>query len=85
MRTRKIRKSSGGRLVAKKKIVNRHHNIYPSEDHPEQEWIEVLGKGEHLAYSRLCWYTRKHISKGLIRTLEFFILRNKDRAKDLEE
>ena len=68
-----------------KKITNKHHLIYGSEDHPEQEWTEILGKGEHLAYSRLCWYTRKTISMGLIRSLEFFILRNKSRATELDK
>jgi len=67
-----------------KKIINRHHIIYPSRDHPEQEWVEPMWKGEHACYSRMCWYTRKHISKGLIRTLEFFILRNKDRAEEIK-
>lgn len=70
--------------MKKKRIVNRHHLIYSSEDHPEQEWVEKLFKGEHLALSRLIWWTRKSISKGLIRSLEFFILRNKDRAKEIE-
>jgi len=68
----------------KKRIVNRHHIVYPSEKHPEQEWKEVLYKGEHKVVSNLVWYTRKTISKGLIRSLEFFILRNKDRAVEIK-
>ena len=67
-----------------KKIVNRHHIIYPSEKHPEQEWVEPMWKGEHLAYSRLTWYTRKEVSMGLIRSLEYFVLRNRDRAKEIK-
>ena len=67
-----------------KKVINRHHCIYPSEDHPEQEWVEKLWKGEHKCVSNLIWYTRKKISLGLIRSLEFFILRNKDRAEEIK-
>ena len=70
--------------MSKKRIVNRHHIIYPSEKHPEQEWVEVLGKGEHKCVSQLSWYTRKNISMGLIRTLKFFILRNEARAKEIK-
>ena len=83
MQSRKKVKKKATRKKAKK-VINRHHIIYPSEDHPEQEWIGSMWKGEHLAFSRLCWYTRLKISLGLIRSLEFFILRNKDRAKEIE-
>lgn len=67
-----------------KRIINRHHLTYPSEDHPEQEWIEKLYKGEHLCMSKLTWYTRKTISKGLIKALKLFILQNEDRAEEIE-
>lgn len=67
------------------KIVNRHHVIYPSDKHPEQEWIEPMWKGEHKCVSNLTWYTRKSISMGLIRSLEYFILRNRDRAKEIKQ
>jgi len=67
-----------------KKIVNRHHIIYPSEKHPEQEWVEKLFKGEHKCVSNLTWYTRKEVSMGLIRSLEYFILRNRHRAKEIK-
>ena len=59
--------------MSKKRILNRHHLIYGSEEHPEQEWIEVLYKGEHKCISNLAWYTRKTISKGLIRALKLFM------------
>ncbi len=65
------------------RIINRHHIIY-GEDHQEQEWVVKMYKGEHQCLSRLCWYTRKTISTGLIKSLEFFILRNKDRAKEIK-
>ena len=67
-----------------KKVVNRHHLVYGSEDHPEQEWIEKLWKGEHKCVSNMTWYTRKNISMGLIRALKFFILRNEARAREIE-
>ena len=70
--------------MSKKRIINRHNCIYPSEKHTEQEWVEKLIKGDHLALSRMICWTRKSISMGLIRSLEFFILRNKDRAKEIE-
>lgn len=70
--------------MSKKRIVNKHHVVYPSEKHPEQEWVEPMWKGEHQAFSRLCWYTRKTISKGLIKALKFFILRNEDRAEEIK-
>lgn len=71
--------------MGKKRITNRHHVAYGSEEHPEQEWTEVLFKGEHLAISRLIWWTRKSISMGLIRSLEYFVLRNKGRATELDK
>ena len=67
-----------------KRVVNRHHIIYPNEKHPEQEWVEKLYKGEHKCVSNLTWYTRKTISKGLIKALKFFILRNEDRAEEIK-
>lgn len=68
-----------------KRVINKHHLIYLNDKHPEQEWIEVLFKGEHKCVSQLSWYTRKTISKGLIRSLKYFILRNEDRAIELKE
>lgn len=70
--------------MSKKRIVNKHHIVYPSEKHPEQEWIEKLYKGEHKVVSNLVWYTRKTISTGLIKALKFFILRNEDRAVEIK-
>lgn len=70
--------------MSKKRIINRHHIVYGKDQHGEEEWVVPLFKGEHLVLSRLCWYTRKSVSLGLIRSLEYFILRNKDRAIDLD-
>lgn len=71
--------------MSKKKVKHIHHIIYGSDGHPEQEWKVPVWAGEHLTYSRMTWYTRKEVSKGLIRSLEFFILRNKDRAVEIKE
>ena len=71
--------------MSKKRIINKHHIIYGSEEHPEQEWVETLYKGEHKCVSNLTWYTRKEVSMGLIRSLEYFILRNRARAKEIKQ
>ena len=71
--------------MKKKRIINKHHIIYPSSDHPEQELVVPVFAGEHEIISKLSWYTRKSVSKGLIKHLKFFILLNEDRAQDLQD
>ena len=66
-----------------KRIVQEHHCIYPSPDHPEQELTVRIFKGEHLVATRIQWYCRKSLSKGFIKYLKFFIACNEDRAEDL--
>jgi len=74
----KAKKQTGG-------IINRHHVFYPSEQHPEQEWVEAIRKGEHRCLTLMSFYTSKHVSKGFLKCLKLFILRNEDRAEDLSQ
>lgn len=67
----------------KKRIVNRHHIIYPSADHPEQELVVNVWNGEHEIATKMQLYTRKSVSKGFIKWLDFYLAINRDRAKEL--
>lgn len=67
----------------KPRVLQFHHLVYPSRDHPEQEWTEKIYKSEHLLATRMNWYCKKSVSRGFIRWLRFFILKNEDRAIDL--
>ena len=69
----------------KKRKVNRHHIIYSDEKHLEQEWVETIFAGEHKVITLMSWYSKKSVSKGFIRALEFFILKNKHKAIELEK
>ena len=71
--------------MAKPRVTNLHHLVYPSPEHPEQEWTERIYKGEHLCLTRMDWYTRKTVSKGFLTCLEVFIARNRNRATELKE
>ena len=70
--------------MKKSRIIQRHHAIYSSPEHPEQEWMLPLFKGEHECASKINLYTRKSVSRGFLKWLLFFVLRNEDRAIDLE-
>jgi hypothetical protein len=71
--------------MKKPRVINKHHSIYGSREHPSQEWITFLYKGEHNLLSRMIWGSRNSVSKGFITNLKYFILRNEDRAIDLEK
>ena len=64
-------------------VINRHHLVYPSPEHPEQEYIVRVRKCEHLVLTRLAWYTKKQVSRGLITALKVFIALNENRAQEL--
>ncbi len=68
----------------KNRAVNRHHLIYPSPEHPSQEWVEQIFKGEHEIATKMQFYSQKTVSKGFLKWLLFFVLRNEDRAINLE-
>ena len=67
----------------KTQVINHHHIIYPSPEHPEQEYIVRVRKSEHLVLTRLQWYTKKQVSRGLITALKVFVALNEDRAKEV--
>jgi hypothetical protein len=69
--------------MKKKRVIQGHHLVYPSPDHPEQEWKVPIFKGEHEISSKMQLYTRKSVSRGFITWLKYFIVRNEDRAIDL--
>ena len=70
--------------MKKKRVIQRHHQIYASVDHPEQERIVRVFKGEHEILSKMQRYTRKRVSRGFLSSLALFIVLNYDRAEDLE-
>ena len=69
--------------MAKPRIINKHHQIYGSPEHPEQERVVRIYKGEHECLSKMNLYTRKSISRGFIQSLKLFIILNEDRAKEV--
>lgn len=64
-----------------KSVIQKHHLIYPSEEHKQAEETVKLYKGEHWVITQL--QRRKNISKGFIKSLKFWILLNEDKAKEL--
>lgn len=70
--------------MKKRRVVQGHHIIYASPEHPEQEWKLPIFKGEHECATKMQLYTRKSISRGFITWLKYFIVRNEDRAIDLD-
>lgn len=70
--------------MKKPRIIQHHHAIYSSLEHPEQEWKLPIFLGEHECASKITWYTRKSVSRGFLTWLKYFIIRNWDRAIDLE-
>jgi hypothetical protein len=70
--------------MKKKRVIQRHHLVYPSPDRPEQEWTMPIFKGEHEISTKMQLYTRRSVSKGFLKWLLFFVLRNEDRAIDLD-
>jgi hypothetical protein len=69
--------------MAKKRVIQNHHQIYSAVDHPEQERIVKVFKGEHEILSKMQMYTRKRVSRGFISSLALFIVLNSDRAEDI--
>ena len=63
--------------------INRHHIIYGSEKHPEQEIVVPIFKGEHKILTLMQWYEKDSISKGFIKCLKHWLFMNEDRAEDI--
>jgi len=70
--------------MKKPRIIQHHHAIYSSPEHPEQEWKLPIFMGEHELLGKMNLYSRKTLSRGFIQCLRYFIIRNEDRAIDLE-
>lgn len=69
--------------MAKPRVTQKHHIIYPSPEHPEQECVVRIYKGEHEIASKMQLYTRKSVSAGFVKWLKFWLAVNEDRAIDL--
>jgi len=65
----------------KKKIIQKHHLIYPNEKHKQLEEVVRVWKGEHFIITQL--NRRKNISRGFIKSLKLWVLLNEDKAKEL--
>ena len=68
-------------MATSKPVVQRHHIKYLSRD--GYEWTVNVTKGEHLVLSRLSWYTKRRVSKGLLVALATFVGENILRAEEL--
>ena len=67
----------------KKRVIQVHHCIYPTNDHPEQECRVRIRKCEHLLLTRLQWYCRKTVSVGFVKAIKIWLAINEDRGVDL--
>jgi uncharacterized protein involved in tellurium resistance len=71
------------KLAKGKKGVSEHHVRYKEKD--GYDFTVNVTKGEHLVLTRLNWYTKKHVSRGLINALIIFCLDNWDRCEELKK
>ena len=77
----KIRKARASSRRGKVVIQN-HHIIYGRDE--KEEWKVPIFKGEH-NIATLMQRQSRNISKGFIAWLRYWILRNEDKAVDLDE
>lgn len=76
----------GGQMKSpKQRVVQRHHLVYGSPEHPEQERVVSVFAGEHQILSMMNLYTRKTVSEGFVTALKVFIALNESRAIPLDE
>lgn len=71
--------------MSKARVTQRHHLIYPSPEHPEQECVVRIYKGEHLIATNMQRFLRKSVSRGFVKWLKFWLAVNEDRAVELGE
>jgi len=64
--------------------INKHHIIYASEKHPEQEIVVPIYGGEHKILTLIQWYEKVSVSKGFIKALKHWLFLNEDRAEDID-
>jgi hypothetical protein len=67
----------------KKPVVQTHHLIYENEEHNQKEVTGRIYKGEHWIITHL--NRRKNISSDFIKSLELWLVLNKDKAIKLKE
>jgi len=65
------------------RVIQGHHAIYGSPDHPEQECIVRIYKGEHKIAEDMKRFLRKSTSRGFCKWLDIWLAVNRDRAKEL--
>lgn len=65
------------RKATKDPVVQSHHISY------DPEVVVRIRKCEHLVLTRLQWYCKKQVSRGLITALKVFIALNESKAKEL--
>jgi hypothetical protein len=70
--------------MKKPRVIQNHHHIYSAPDHGQAEWVSRIYKGEHECISKYRLYSRKTVSRGLLKDMLFFALMNWDRAIDLD-
>jgi hypothetical protein len=68
----------------KRPVIQEHHLVYASPDHPDQETTVIVRKAEHLLLTRMQWYCKKTVSRGFIKALKHFIVLNEDRAEEVQ-
>lgn len=71
------RTSKGSGVGGKSPVIQNHHVSY------DPEVVVRIRKCEHLVLTRLQWYCKKQVSRGLITALKVFIALNEDKAKEL--
>ena len=71
--------------MGKGRVVQDHHAIYGSPDHPEQECIVSIYKGVHKIATDMQRFLRKTTSKGFCKWLRIWLAVNEDRAIDLKK
>jgi hypothetical protein len=69
--------------MVKPRVTQAHHAIYGSPDHPEQECVVRIYKGEHKIACDMQRFLRKSTSKGFCKWLRIWLAINEDRAIDL--
>jgi len=71
--------------MSKVRVTQRHHIVYPTELHPEQECVVRIYKGEHKILTDMQRFLRKTTSQGFCKALKAWLAINEDRAVNLEE
>ena len=62
-------------MTAKKKeVIQQHHLIYGSKEHPKQEWIEPMTRAEHYHGHNATRF--KAPSRGYLKLLSQYVLRH---------